>query len=86
MKANNTGAARVRADFADDAFDEDEFDVDQLQNDISIYRYVLGLKPMTTNTSGNKVALTDISAGDLTFLANWAAGKRGAGISFTVKE
>ncbi len=86
VKANNTGAARVPADFNDDSFHSDEFDVDQLQNEVSVFRYALGLSPTTTNTAGTKVARTDISAGELSFLAAWAAGKRGAGVSFTIKE
>lgn len=86
VKANNTGAVRVAADFNDDSFHSDEFGVDQLQNEVSIFRYVLGLVPTTTNTAGNKVPVTAISANDLQFLAQWAAGKRGGGVSFTVKE
>jgi hypothetical protein len=86
VKANNTGAVRYPADFNSDGFNSDEFEVDRRQDGVSIFRYVFGLSPTTTNTSGNKVARTDISAAELSFLANWAAGKRGAGISFTVKE
>jgi hypothetical protein len=47
---------------------------------------MLGLSPTTTNTAGNKVPVTAIAAGDLQFLAQWVAGKRGGGVSFTVKE
>jgi hypothetical protein len=86
VKANNTAAVRFTADFNADGFHDDEFDVDELQNEVSIFRYVLGLAPTTTNTAGNKVPVTSIAAADLRFLAQWVAGKRGGGVTFTVKE
>jgi hypothetical protein len=86
VKANNTAAIRFTADFNADGFHDDEFDVDELQNEVSIFRYVLGLAPTTTNTAGNKVPVTSIAAADLRFLAQWVAGKRGGGVTFTVKE
>jgi hypothetical protein len=85
VKANNTGAARVTADFNDDSFHSDEFDVDQLQNEVSMFRYVLGLVPTRTNAGGGKEAVTTIDANELGFLSQWVAGKRGGGATFTVK-
>jgi len=85
VKANNTGATRVTADFNDDSFHSDEFDVDQLQNEVSMYRYVLGLSPTRTGASGAKEAVTAIGANELGFLSQWVTGKRGGGAAFAVK-
>jgi hypothetical protein len=85
VKANNTPLAKYAADFNDDAFDSDEFSVDRRQNEVSIFRYILGLVPTKAGASGAKVAVTSIDAGELDFLARWVAGKRGGGAAFAAK-
>jgi hypothetical protein len=86
VKANNTGTARYAADFNADGFHGDEFSVDQLQNEITMFRYVLGLAPTKATASGNKEAIVSIDANDLDFLARWVAAKRGGGVTYTVRK
>jgi hypothetical protein len=93
VKANSTANKRYTADFNESDFDSDEFSVDQLQNEVSILRYCLGLKPyeeVTVLEGGHNVtrkrSVNVIEAAELNFLANWMALKRGGGHSYTVKK
>jgi hypothetical protein len=85
VKANNTAAIRYTAEFYEDDFDSDEFSVDQLQNEVSIMRYTLGLKPYKV-VGAVKQSVNSIGAAELAFLADWVKAKRGATHNYTMKQ
>ncbi|HGE72455.1 TPA: hypothetical protein ENX78_16560 [Candidatus Poribacteria bacterium] len=76
VKANGGSSINFQPPFYADGYDDDEFEVDALQNKISIYRYVLGMLPYRMSGT-NKVANEDITLSDLNFLVTWINSKRG---------
>jgi hypothetical protein len=83
VEANNTANVRYTADYFADGFHSDEFSIDQLEDEISAMRYMLGLAPYRI-VGGTKQSIGTIAAADMNFLATWLSGKRG-GAAFTVK-
>ncbi len=76
VRANSGTGINYQPDFYRDGFDSDEFAVDANQNPISIYRYVLGLRPYNIEGT-NKVSNNTITIDELRFLETWISGERG---------
>lgn len=76
VKANSGTTINYQPDFYEDGFDDDDFAVDANQNPISIYRYILGLRPYNV-VGTNKVSNDTITINELNFLATWLSGERG---------
>jgi hypothetical protein len=76
IKANGGTTINFQPPFYGNGYHDDEFEVDALQDKISIYRYVLGMLPYTMSGT-NKVANNNISMLDLDFLLTWISNVRG---------
>jgi hypothetical protein len=76
VKANGGASINFQPPFYGNGYHDNEFEVDALQNKISIYRYVLGMLPYTMSGT-NKVANNNISMLDLDFLLTWISNVRG---------
>lgn len=76
VKANKGTTINYTPDFYADGFISHSFAVDEKQEKFSIYRYVLGLRPYYLHET-NKMANSEISSGELNFLATWLSNKRG---------
>lgn len=73
VKAEGGGAVNIQPDFFENGFDDDEFEVGESQDKISIYRYILGLAPYQGTP---KQVVTSISSNNLGFLTTWIGEQR----------
>lgn len=89
-KRNTATPIKYRADFYEDDFDDDDFAIDEKENQITIFRYLLGLAPykIIKKPDGvkEKVSINTITKDDLLFLALWVKNKRGKELNYTIHQ